>query len=154
MGDVDFYAQPLSIEYLQELRDDAKARTYIHDRTQQAMLEGQLRERKPPDDDSGVAIAVAPSGHWAGFATFYETTDGRLWLDLLWVEPAWRRRGVGRQLLEAVRQAARARNLAGVAQGHAEHNAPMLALMRREGWAVDHVVRSIPAGDPLVKVEA
>lgn len=148
------HQQPLSIEYLQELRDDAKARTFVHDRLGQAQAAGLIPQRKPPADDSGVAIAVAPSDHWAGFATFYETTDGRLWLDVLWVEPDWRRRGVGRQLLEAVRHAARSCDLAGVALGHAEHNAPMLALMRRAGWTVDHVVRSIPAVDPVAKVEA
>lgn len=143
MSASDHYDQPLSIVYLQQLRESPQLRTFVHDRLRQARLADAIADRQPPGDDCGVAIAVARSGHWAGFATFYETTDGRLWLDVLWVEPAWRRRGAGRLLLEAVRQAARSAGLAGVACGHAEHNAPMVALMQRAGWAVDHIVRSI-----------
>ena len=146
MSAPDHHAQPLSIEYLLRLSDDPRARTFVHHGMRQAQLAGLIPiDRKPPGDDCGVAIAVVPSGHWPGFATFYETTEGRLWLDVLWVERAWRRRGVGRQLLEAVRQAARLAELAGVACGHAEHNATMIALMQRAGWAVDHIVRSIGA---------
>lgn len=141
-----FYQQPLSIEYLVQLKDSPTARTFVHDRTRQAQRAGVLpADRSVPADDSGVAVAVAPSGHWAGFATFYETTDGRLWLDVLWVEDAWRRRGVGLQLLEAVRTAARNGGLKGVACGHLEGNGRMVGLMQRAGWAVDHVVRSAPA---------
>lgn len=154
MSGDDFYKQALSVVYLDRLGDHPQARTFVHDRTHQAQLIGVIpADRKPPADDSSIAIAVAPSGHWAGFATFYETSDGRLWLDVLWVEAAWRRRGVGRQLIEAVRTAARSAQLAGVALGHAELNAPMIALMQRAGWKVDHVVRSIPAADLLARTE-
>lgn len=153
MSDPGHYDQPLSIVYLRQMRESPQLRTFVHDRLRQAQRADAIPDRQPPGDDCGVAIAVAGSGHWAGFATFYETTDGRLWLDVLWVEPAWRRRGAGRLLLEAVRQAARSSGLAGVACSHAEHNAPMVALMQRTGWAVDHIVRSIGA-TPSTTAEA
>jgi GNAT superfamily N-acetyltransferase len=138
-----FHAQSIEIVTLFRIGADAQALTFIRDRTRQAQLDGNVdADRPPPGDDSQAAIAVAESGHWAGFATFYEVNDNRLWLDVLWVEKAWRRAGIAQRLLEAVRQAARERKLRSVLLGRFAGNTPMAALLERAGWPVDHVVHS------------
>jgi len=154
MTDDAFHGQPIDIVTLHRIDADPRARTFIHDRTRQAQLAGAIPDRAMPEDDSMATIAVTPSNHWAGFATWYETNTKQLWLDVLWVDPAWRRRGVAMRLLEAVRQASRQAKLRGVATGHFEGNAPMVALMQRAGWPVDHIVRAIPADALFARTEA
>jgi GNAT superfamily N-acetyltransferase len=123
------------------LDQDRQVRSLVRDLFRQALAEGLFPQRPPPHDDSRAVLALAGNGRVAGLAVYYEVNDKRLWLDFLWVQPHWRRRGVGLQLMQAVEHAARHRKLEGVILGHAETNAPMIALAERAGWAVDHIVR-------------
>lgn len=58
--------------------------------------------RHGPTEEEMVVLAADDFGP-IGFATFYHVGDvERVWLDLLWVAPAHRRKSVGTRLLAAV----------------------------------------------------
>jgi GNAT superfamily N-acetyltransferase len=58
--------------------------------------------RNSPTEEEMVVLAVDDTG-LIGFATFYHTdVIERVWLDLLWVAPEYRRKSVGTRLLAAV----------------------------------------------------
>lgn len=64
-----------------------------------------------------------------GIAVFYEEERGNLWLDLLYVEPEFRRQNVGWQLIEKTRAFAVQQRFRSLSIGVLASNAPMRALM-------------------------
>jgi len=60
-------------------------------------------DRKPPAADHAIVWCV-DAHDIVGFATFYDVDLERLWLDVLWVDPRHRRRGIAKALLTAVRE--------------------------------------------------
>lgn len=64
-----------------------------------------------------------------GIAVFYEEERGNLWLDLLYVEPEFRRQNVGWQLIEKTRSFAVQQRFSSLSIGVLASNAPMRALM-------------------------
>ncbi len=103
---------------------------------------GQIRARV-----QGQACLVAVErGEIAGFLAlrpghFYQ----RDFIDLLYVAPGWRQRGIGRALLRAaVRNASTPRVFVSTNQS----NTPMRQLLRSEGWSPSGVLTGLDEGDP------
>ncbi len=69
----------------------------------------------------------------------------RDFIDLLYVAPGWRQRGIGRALLRAaVRNASTPRVFVSTNQS----NTPMRQLLRSEGWSPSGVLTGFDEGDP------
>jgi GNAT superfamily N-acetyltransferase len=71
----------------------------------------------------------------------------------MWVEPAWRRRGVGRALLEEVFGWARARGLSRLALWAPAHSSAAIALYSRAGFRETANRRPLPTNPSLEIVE-
>ncbi|WP_107341053.1 GNAT family N-acetyltransferase [Agrobacterium pusense] len=67
-----------------------------------------------------------------GVSVFYEPEPGVLWLDMLFVEPEFRRQNVGWHLLLETRSFAVSQQFREMSFGTLMTNAPMRALVRRE----------------------
>jgi [ribosomal protein S18]-alanine N-acetyltransferase len=92
----------------------------------------------PLGDYSNFPVLVAFMGAaTAGFCSWRQSAPDEAEILNLAVDPAWRRRGVGAALLEAVRERARGAIFLEVA----ESNSPAIALYRKQGW-VDVGLRS------------
>lgn len=124
------------------LSEDRGVRGFVLDRFRAAQAEGHIPPRPLPRNDDAVVVAL-DGETFAGFATYHPTDDNRLWLDVLWVEPGHRRRGIATRLLDEVERAARLGKCRGVCLGHEPYNAAMAALMQRTGWEIDHIVCGI-----------
>lgn len=72
---------------------------------------------------------------------------GRDFVELLIVEPARRRAGIGRRLLQA---AVRSASTSRVFTSTNRSNAPMRALLDREGWNRSGELRGLDDGDPEI----
>ena len=131
----------LHMRHIRRLRDDRAVRTLVLDRFRAAQSDGVIPPRPAPEDDDPLVTALAGETI-AGFAVYQLCTHKRVWLDVLWVEPAFRRRGVGTQLLHEVELATRRLRYRTVCLGHEQDNAAMVSLMERTGWQVDHIVRA------------
>ncbi|MEO8698762.1 MAG: GNAT family N-acetyltransferase [Kofleriaceae bacterium] len=80
---------------------------------------------------------VADAGGVCGFASVeYEGWNARLILWHLYIAPAWRRRGVGRALLELVEQHGRALGAAHVWLETSSVNVPGIAAYERLGYSL------------------
>jgi GNAT superfamily N-acetyltransferase len=93
--------------------------------------------------DSSAILAI-DGDKTVGFATFYEVEGDRLWVHLLWVDEDYRRQGIATDLLQQLEMVAAERGVRSVMLGCMPGNAAMAALLRHEGWPVDHVVYSKP----------
>ena len=94
---------------------------------------------------NGSLVAVE-RGQVAGFVAlrpghFYDHD----FVELLFVAPAWQRRGLGRALLRAVLLSA---STSRVFTSANESNAPMRELLRSEGWIPSGVLTGLDEGDP------
>lgn len=122
-------------------------RKFVHACLRRAQEAQDIPRRAPPDGDSQAVFALTgPENRIGGFATFYEVNERRLWLDILWVEPEYRRLGVGSWLLRRVAETAKAQRLKAVALGHVENNTAMVALMKHDEWPIAHIVRQKEIG--------
>lgn len=71
----------------------------------------------------------------------------------MWVDPAWRRRGIGWSLLEAVLDWARRRGLRRLALWAPSHNPAAVALYRRAGFEETGRRRPLPTDSNLQIIE-
>ncbi len=91
-----------------------------------------------PAAEALIAREGGASGEPAGFALFFHTFStflGRrgLWLEDLFVYPAWRGRGLGKALLSAVAEAARARGCGRLEWAVLDWNTPAIAFYEGMG---------------------
>ncbi len=84
---------------------------------------------------SGAAVMATVDGTPAGFA-FYQPRDSHLYFSRLSVLPQFRRRGIGRALIEYVEQRARETRLAGVQLGVRVQLPHLLARYERAGYRI------------------
>ncbi len=90
-----------------------------------------------------VFIAELESGDMAGFASFFfayfSWTGKALYLDDLYVKEAYRKQGIGKQLLEAVVALAKAQNCKKVRWQVSKWNAHAIEFYKRMGATIDEV---------------
>lgn len=99
------------------------------------------RDRKPFTGGEEYVCCRWADDAMVAWAVFYQPEDyGKIWLDVIFVEPKFRRLGLGMSLLMKVMIAARERGLAGVSLGTGCDNSAMQALARQAGFASDHLV--------------
>lgn len=79
-----------------------------------------------------------------GFATFYEVSNDRMWLDLLFVAPEHRRRGLARELLLLVRDASIRWGSLRLLFGTGLANLPMNRFADRIGFTEESVTYAMP----------
>lgn len=96
--------------------------------------------------DLGECLVCLDRGAVAGFAVvkparFY----GRDFIELLMVDPAHRRRGIGRDLLRAAHAAAGTEQ---VFTSTNTSNQPMRSLLQAEGWSFSGQLDGLDEGDP------
>ncbi len=82
-----------------------------------------------------VGLVVVRPGHFFG----------RDFIDLLYVGPRWRQRGIGRALMQAALGRA---STSRVFVSTNESNAPMRELLRGEGWTPSGVLAGLDEDDP------
>jgi GNAT superfamily N-acetyltransferase len=70
---------------------------------------------------------------------------GRDFIELLFVAPVWKRRGLGRALIRAALLKA---STSRVFTSTNESNTPMMALLLSEGWVPSGVLKGLDEGDP------
>jgi ribosomal protein S18 acetylase RimI-like enzyme len=112
-------------------------------------LAAKLRARVP--SDMQVAVAVAGGGEVVGWVEAQRMVPRRMahvaWLTVA-VAPAWRRRGVGRALMEEARAWALDRGVRKLQLHVRAGNAPAIALYRGLGYEPEGVLRDQVALDP------
>jgi GNAT superfamily N-acetyltransferase len=112
-----------------------------------AFSDADWRERAAASDDRCSFVAEA-DGELVGMAAGIREPDAaRVTLVGMWVDPARRRRAVGRELVEAVVAWARSRGVAEVALEVNEGLAPAVALYERCGFVPTGGRRALPT-DP------
>jgi len=96
--------------------------------------------------DLGDCLVYLDRGAVAGFAVVKPAHFfGRDFIDLLMVDPARRRRGIGRDLLRAALDAAATEQ---VFTSTNTSNEPMRALLQAEGWSFSGALDGLDEGDP------
>ncbi|WP_246018252.1 GNAT family N-acetyltransferase [Pelagibacterium montanilacus] len=95
------------------------------------------RHRPEPTGDEQAMLAQTSAGVPVGFVTYFYLDEGKVWIDLVFVEREHRRLGLGSAMLEAVLARSSGRKLM---LGTYPGNAAMRALAARAGFGVDHLV--------------
>jgi ribosomal protein S18 acetylase RimI-like enzyme len=96
--------------------------------------------------DLGECLVYLDHGSVAGFAVVKPAHFfGRDFIELLMVDPARRRSGIGRDLLRAALAAA---GTAQVFTSTNTSNQPMRSLLRSEGWSFSGELHGLDEGDP------
>jgi predicted GNAT family acetyltransferase len=93
-----------------------------------------VMDRKPPTGNEW-AVWAGDIASPIGFATYVEAGAGNTWLDLVYVEPAHRRKGVGGALVAAVAQSAQCIGCSALVLGIAVGNLSMRKVVNSVGFA-------------------
>jgi GNAT superfamily N-acetyltransferase len=138
----------MTIRFLDQLADDDIAFDYVAS----SFVFGQAVGAFPLDRDgpTGGECCVLAVTQWQtpiGFATFYETGHGKAWLDLVWVEGAYRGKGLGKKLLAAARREAAAMGLTRLEFGTQLDNAAMRGLAASVGYGERYTIMSLEVGE-------
>jgi len=97
---------------------------------------------KAVEDDVFIGLTVADT-QWNGIAIVWE----------LHVDPSYRRRGIGRTLLEAVEEAARSKNLRMVSIETQSANVPAIDFYRACGYEIGAIDTAFYSNDDALKGE-
>ncbi len=82
-------------------------------------------DRAEPSGEESVAW-ISGSSKVVAFATFYETDHGKMWIDVLWVDPGFRREGKAATLIAAIEAHASALGYGKIAMGVKADNGTMI----------------------------
>ena len=93
----------------------------------------------------GLSWMAESDGAPAGYAIVSRRFFSRRFVELLAVAPAFRRQGLGAALMARCQAAGEAEV---IFTSTNESNAPMRALMAREGWETSGVIHNLDPGDP------
>lgn len=109
--------------------------TYAQRCMEKAQAEGAVpanRKALTGDETAIVARFATQDGFIKqGISVFYEAEPGLIWIDLLYVEPEYRRRNIGWHLIEETRSFAVQQRFQEISLGTLASNAPMRALMAK-----------------------
>ncbi|HEV7278429.1 MAG TPA: GNAT family N-acetyltransferase [Devosiaceae bacterium] len=125
----------MSARIIDQLDDDPEIAAWVADSLREGQRRGFFSLRCELSGAESCAVIGVDGTETAGFATFWHPRVGHdfVWIDLLWVEPPFRRRGIGTALIKAVLQAHAAPFRIGF--GSLVGNAPMHALAASMGFA-------------------
>lgn len=139
----------LKFEYLEQLADDEGIEAYVNRCFTTGMSLGFYPEGRARPTGGEHVIVVRDGEELIGFATFYpiDHAGSVMWLDLVWVEPKWRRAGVGRALCVAVRERTLESKLGAVSFGTGIDNEAMAGVGRKLGFEPRSVVFTLSLGE-------
>lgn len=138
------FTADLAMRYLARLGDDE----HLLEQIRRCVADGQATgdfppRRDPPSGEEQVVYIVTdePGGGHAllGYATFYEVSHKRVWLDFLQVAPSRRRTGIGTALIREVERRARAGGSEIVLFGTGVDNEAMWKLAEKLGYPITSV---------------
>lgn len=139
----------MSIEFIERLDSDERAFAYVlgcYDLGQKAGYFPLERDAPTGHEHCFLAREVV-GGLPVGFATCFDMGPARgFWLDLLWVELAHRRLGLGSKLVSAVQRHALIDGRKRIELGTSVNNKPMIALAGRLGLVLSEC-RIFVSGD-------
>lgn len=138
----------MRIDALESLSDNASVLSFIR----QALEDGQAAGDFPKENRPGPTGYEHASVIWErdtliAFATFYYPHRSTAWLDLLWVHPSFRKRGLGQTLINHVLTTARRDGVAHLSFGTLASNTPMRHLAERTGFVQASVSYTRGVGD-------
>lgn len=141
-------SEGLIIEGCDMLAEEPELLASIRRGFTEAQLEGSIPKLRDPPSGEEDCIYIGPMERPEGFATFYHAGHGRLWLDVLYVWPPFRRRGHGRRLLESVKRIA-ATDRFDVLLGTGIGNNAMRSLAVSAGFKAESIIyqRATGAGE-------
>ncbi len=107
-----------------------------------AVKAGEMDKRRQPPNGSECIVWIGEPHLPIAFATFYEPESrvGTLWLDVMYVVPAQRRKGLARLLILTVTEEARRLGYADLMLGTASTNQPMQSLAYEAGLSISDVI--------------
>jgi GNAT superfamily N-acetyltransferase len=127
----------MTITLIDRLADDPRAFDYVLGAFETGQSCGYFPDaRSGPDGEEHCLLASeAFGGLPVGFVTFFDTGTPRgYWLDLLWVELAHRRIGLGTKLITAAQREVVARGGSRLELGTTGDNKAMLGLAAKLRW--------------------
>lgn len=141
-------APKLEFKHIDRLGSDPRIFAYVLIAFAEQRDHGNFpADRRVPNGDEQ-AWVVFDGEMPVGFATHYQpSTDPMMWLDLLFVDPDWRKQGVGAELMALVESMARQNGCVRVEWGTGYGNDRMKALTAKVGGEmVGHYYRKdLPA---------
>ncbi len=126
----------LVIKYLRQHR---RAFEYVRKALELGKAEGVFPvHRDEPTGDEMVVVALL-DGDPIGFVTTYMPKDDLTWIDLVWVDPAHRRKGLGSEMMRiAVLHARKVAPAVGL--GTMTMNLPMQELVKKMGFTAEGII--------------
>lgn len=127
----------LTCNYIGQLSDDALLFEAVQEYFAEGVKAGQFPSyREAPTGDESVLFVGSHAAPLA-FATFFPVHTSGLWLDLFYVRPPHRRKGIGRHLLTGVKSWAHEHDFDRVLFGTLSTNSAMLGLARATGFGLE-----------------
>lgn len=138
----------MTIRFIHQLFDDENAMRYVTGSFQLGQAIGAFpRDRDAPTGGEHCVLGSTQWGVPVGFVTFYEVGHGRAWIDLVWVDAAHRRLGLGRKMMSAVRREATELGLIRLEFGTQLDNAAMRGLAASAGFGDRFIHMSLAMGE-------
>jgi len=94
----------------------------------------QARAGAAAEGESETVMIAESGSQWLAMAGAFSSERGRRVLFGMWVDPAWRRRGIANRLVSAVAEWAQAAGAPELTLWVAEENIPAVTLYRRQGF--------------------
>ncbi len=94
----------------------------------------------PPPRESSIVFWIGTKRGLTAYASVFEPFDGVIWLDVLWVAPAYRGRGLGKAMVATVAAIARDNGMKKMEFGTQPENAGMRGLGALLGFSDKAVV--------------
>ena len=112
------------------------------------------RARRASDGRMSAIFVAEDGGECVGTATGFSVDDLAAWgmLAALWVKPECRRQGIGRALITAVEDWARANSIMQLRLWVADNNVAAKALYISSGFDVANVTRPIPSNPSVQEI--
>lgn len=139
--------QALDISAMSQLADDAVLFGVVDAMFMAAVAAGDITDHRQPPTGEEAVVWCGPADAPLGFATFFPVSEARLWLDVLYVAPDWRRQGIGRALISAVAKVGRERlGCHRIEFGTLLRNVAMQALAADAGFSLEGLFYARGAG--------
>ena len=125
------------VRYIQTHLEIAKWKTVADDFFKRMQDEGRIADDPdPPTTGEHVFFAIDGEDEPVGMSVFfYPDKHKQVWLHLLYVDPAYRRQGIGRELIRLTVEAGKLNGLVRIGLGAPFKNSEVIRLAQRSGIA-------------------